>query len=68
MFFAPIDSALKFCHPPRSEGLMAHQSELLKIQPDIVVNVHNITYTELTGKGGVDIHDSTKLSRLLLSC
>jgi hypothetical protein len=41
---------------------------LLKIQPDIVVNVHNITYIELTGKGGVDIHDSTKLSRLLLSC
>jgi hypothetical protein len=35
---------------------MAHESELLKIQPDIIVNVHNVTYIELTAKGGMDIH------------
>ena len=35
---------------------MTRISSLLKIQPDIVVNVDNIAYIELTGKGGVDIH------------
>jgi len=35
---------------------MAHQSELLKIQPDMIINVHNVTYIEFTGKGGIDIH------------
>jgi len=31
-------------------------SELLRVQPDIIVNVSNIAYIELTGKGGADIH------------
>jgi hypothetical protein len=30
--------------------------QLLKIQPDIFVNVNNIAYIELTGKGGADIY------------
>jgi hypothetical protein len=30
--------------------------ELLKVHPDIIVNVANIAYVELTGKGGADIY------------
>jgi hypothetical protein len=45
---------------------MRSNSALLKIQPDIIVNIDNIAYIELTGKGGVDIHfaGTTKPLRL----
>jgi len=35
---------------------MAIESELLKVQADIIINFRNISYIELTGKGGADIH------------
>jgi hypothetical protein len=35
---------------------MPNNSELLRVQPDIIVNTRNIAYIELTGKGGADIH------------
>ena len=35
---------------------MRQEPELLKIQPDIIVNFHNVAYIELTGQGGMDIH------------
>jgi len=31
-------------------------SELLKVHPDIIINITNIAYIELTGKGGADIY------------
>jgi hypothetical protein len=34
------------------EGVM----KLLRVQPDILVNIDNIAYIELTGKGGADIY------------
>jgi hypothetical protein len=30
--------------------------QLLRVQPDILVNTDHIAYIELTGKGGADIH------------
>ncbi len=30
---------------------MTRSSGLLKVQPDIVVNIDNVAYIELTGKG-----------------
>jgi hypothetical protein len=30
--------------------------QLLRVQPDILINIDNIAYIELTGKGGADIH------------
>ena len=35
---------------------MPRNPTLLKVQPDIVVNIQNIAYIELTGKGGADIY------------
>lgn len=46
---------------------MPENSELLKIQSDIVVNTRNIAYIELTGKGGADIHFVGKVKPLHLN-
>jgi hypothetical protein len=46
---------------------MAGNSELLRIQPDIVVNPRNIAFIELTGKGGADIHFVGKVKPLHLN-
>ena len=46
---------------------MAEDSELLKIQPDIIVNTRNIAYIQLTGKGGADIHFVGKVKPLHLN-
>ena len=46
---------------------MADNLELLKIQPDIIVNTRNIAYIELTGKGGADIHFVGKAKPLHLN-
>ena len=35
---------------------MPENRELLKVQQDIVINMTNVAYIELTGKGGADIH------------
>jgi len=35
---------------------MTRSSGLLKVQPDIVVNIDNVAYIELMGKGGMDVH------------
>jgi hypothetical protein len=40
---------------------------LLRVQPDILVNVENIAYIELTGKGGADIHFVGKAKPLHLN-
>ena len=42
-------------------------SELLKLQPDIIVNIKNVAYIELTGKGGADIHFVGKAKPLHLN-
>jgi hypothetical protein len=41
--------ALNFTHASRRR-VMPHNSELLRIQPEIIVNIRNIAYVELTGK------------------
>jgi hypothetical protein len=46
---------------------MPNNSELLRIQPDIVVNVRNVAYIELTGKGAADIHFVGKVKALHLN-
>jgi hypothetical protein len=35
---------------------MTHNPKLLKVEPDIIVNIDDVAYIELTGKGGMDIH------------
>ena len=40
---------------------------LLRVQPDILVNIENIAYIELTGKGGADIHFVGKAKPLHLN-
>ena len=35
---------------------MAGNAELLRVQDDIIINIANVTYIELTGKGGADLH------------
>jgi hypothetical protein len=35
---------------------MIRNSGLLRVQPDVVVNINNVAYIELTAKGGADIH------------
>jgi hypothetical protein len=30
--------------------------QLVRVQPDILVNIDNIAYIEVTAKGGADIH------------
>jgi len=36
---------------------MMRNPGLLRVQPDIIVNINNVAYIELTGKdGGIDIH------------
>ena len=42
-------------------------SAFVRVQPDIVVNVKNIAYIELTGKGGADIHFVGKTKPLHLN-
>ena len=46
---------------------MTHISSLLKIQPDIVVNVDNIAYIELTGKGAWTFISSEESKRYNLN-
>jgi hypothetical protein len=41
--------------------------QLLRVQPDILVNIDNIAYIELTGRGGVDIHFVGKAKPLHLN-
>jgi hypothetical protein len=45
---------------------MARNLGLLKIEPDIILNVNNIAYIELTGKGGADVHFVGKVKALHL--
>jgi len=35
---------------------MLHNSGLLRVQPDVFVNINNVAYIEFAGKGGIDIH------------
>ena len=35
---------------------MMRNPGLLRVQPDIIVNINNVAYIEFTGKGGIDIH------------
>jgi len=46
---------------------MRADSELLRIQPDTIVNTRNIAYIELRGKGGADIHFVGKVKALHLN-
>jgi hypothetical protein len=46
---------------------MPYNAELLRLQPDIIVNIRNIAYIELTGKGGADIHFVSKIKPLHLN-
>jgi hypothetical protein len=41
--------------------------QLLRVQPDILINTDNIAYIELTGKGGADIHFVGKAKPLHLN-
>jgi hypothetical protein len=45
---------------------MIRNSALLKVQPDPVVNIDNVAYIELTGKGGADIHFAGRVKPLHL--
>jgi hypothetical protein len=47
-----VESAQDTAHAWLEEKRM----QLLRVQPDILVNIDNIAYIELTGKGGADIH------------
>jgi hypothetical protein len=40
---------------------------LVRIQPDLIVNLSNIAYIELTGKGGADIHFTGRAKPLHLN-
>ena len=46
---------------------MLDNSELLRLQPNIFVNAHNVAYIELTGKRGADIHFVGKAKALHLN-
>jgi tetrahydromethanopterin S-methyltransferase subunit A len=46
--------------------VMTRNLGLLKIQPDIILNINNIAYVELTGKGGADVHFIGKAKALHL--
>ena len=41
--------------------------QLLRVLPDILVNIDNVAYIELTGKGGADIHFVGKAKPLHLN-
>ena len=41
--------------------------QVLRVQPDIFVNIDNIAYIELTGKGGAYIHFVGKVKPLHLN-
>jgi hypothetical protein len=45
---------------------MLHNSGLLRVQPDIIVNINNVAYIEFAGKGGIDIHFVGKVKPLHL--
>jgi hypothetical protein len=46
---------------------MPYNAELLRLQPDIIVNIRNIAYVELTGKGGANVHFVGKVKPLHLN-
>ena len=46
---------------------MRHNPGLLKVQPDIILNIDNIAYIELTAKGGLDILFVGKVKALYLN-
>ena len=62
-----MDSAMDFGHAWVAEVVMPRSSTLLRIQPDIIVNMQNIAYIELTGKGGADIHFAGRIKPLHLT-
>ena len=46
---------------------MPDNFELFRLQPDIIVNIKNVAYIELTGKGGADVHFVGKVKPLHLN-
>jgi hypothetical protein len=46
---------------------MAASSDFIKVQSGIYVNLANVTYIEVTGRGGIDIHFMGKATALHLS-
>jgi hypothetical protein len=51
-----VDSAFLSSHIGEWRAAMPHNSGLLRVQPDIIVNINSVAYIEFTGKGGIDIH------------
>jgi len=67
-FACAVDAALDLFHASVWEArTMLDNSELLRLQPNIFVNAHNVAYIELTGKGGADIHFVGKAKALHLN-
>ena len=52
-------------------GVVTNGTALLEsvqqLQPDIIVNIRNIAYVELTGKGGANVHFVGKVKPLHLN-